>query len=251
MDIPTRVAAAQLAGLRRVRHVVEAPPFVALLATSGPDLLSYAVAAHPGQPVREVGSALPVLRAAFGKTRLRFELVAEASPGAVETLLAEGLVLIRQYPLLTARASEVELPKSVDHVTVSVVGTREEATQAREIAAVAFGQAIESDEGPPVPTEGGTVLARVGGEPVAVASWTPVADGVTEIVGVATLPGFRRRGIGALVTAHTVRAAATLAGVTLPWLTPGDSGADRVYRRIGFSPVATAVHLADPETSRR
>jgi hypothetical protein len=53
------------------------------------------------------------------------------------------------------------------------------------------------------------------------------------------------------VTAHTVRAAATLAGVTLPWLTPGDSGADRVYRRIGFSPVATAVHLADPEISRR
>jgi predicted GNAT family acetyltransferase len=86
---------------------------------------------------------------------------------------------------------------------------------------------------------------------VAVASWTPVADGVTEIVGVATLPGFRRRGIGALVTAHTVRAAATLAGVTLPWLTPGDNGADRVYRRIGFSPAATAVHLADPEIRRR
>jgi GNAT superfamily N-acetyltransferase len=245
MDIPTRIAAAQLAGLRRVRHVVEAPPFVALLTTSGPDLLSYALAAQPGQPVREVASALPVLRKAFGKTRLRFELVAEASPGAVEALLAAGLVLMRQYPLLAARASAVELPKTAGDVSVSVVDTREEAMHAREIAAVAFGQAIDPEEEQPKPTDGGTVLARVAGEPVAVASWTPVADGVTEIVGVATLPGFRRRGLGALVTAHAVHAAATLAGVTLPWLTPGDSGAESVYRRIGFTRVSTAVHLAD------
>lgn len=246
MDIPTRIATAQVTGLRRVRRVVEAPPFVALLTSSGPGWLSYAAAGHPGRPVLEVASALPVLRAAFGRTRLRFELVAEASPGAAEALLAAGLVVTRQYPLLTADVDEVEQPRAAEGVAVSVVGTRQEAVQASAVATAVFGQEIESDERPVEPAQGGSVLARVGGEPAAVASWTVVADGVTEIVGVATLPQYRRRGLGGLVTAHAVRAAADLAGVTLPWLTPGDQGADRVYRRIGFTRAATAVHLSDP-----
>lgn len=48
------------------------------------------------------------------------------------------------------------------------------------------------------------MLVRTGGEPVAMAAWTAAADGVTEIVGVGTLPDFRRRGFGPLATAHTV-----------------------------------------------
>jgi predicted GNAT family acetyltransferase len=70
-----------------------------------------------------------------------------------------------------------------------------------------------------------------------------VADGVTEIAGVATVSEYRKRGLGALVTAVAVQAAAERAGVTLAWLTPGSDGADRIYRSVGFEPVATAVHL--------
>ena len=82
------------------------------------------------------------------------------------------------------------------------------------------------------------------GHPAASAVWTGVADSVTEIAGVATLPSARNRGLGSLVTAAATRAAADLAGATLAWLTPGHDGADRIYRRLGFAPTATAVHLS-------
>jgi predicted GNAT family acetyltransferase len=98
----------------------------------------------------------------------------------------------------------------------------------------------------PEPSNGASVLVRLDGVPVATAGWTAVADGVTEIAGVGTLHSHRRRGLGAIATAFATQQAFELAGATLAWLTPGDDGADRVYRRLGYTPKATAVHLGDP-----
>ncbi|HEV2778680.1 MAG TPA: hypothetical protein VGX25_04695 [Actinophytocola sp.] len=55
--------------------------------------------------------------------------------------------------------------------------------------------------------------------------------------------GFRRRGLGTLVAAAGVRAAAELAGATLAGSPPGGEGADRICRSVGFTPTATAAHL--------
>ena len=73
-----------------------------------------------------------------------------------------------------------------------------------------------------------------------------MADGVTEVAGVGTIHSHRRRGLGAIATAYATQQAFELAGATLAWLTPGDDGADRIYRRLGYAPKATAVHLGDP-----
>ncbi|PPK60823.1 GNAT family N-acetyltransferase [Actinokineospora auranticolor] len=245
-----RIADAQLAGLSRARRVVRAGPFAGLLAVGAPDYLSYAVATHPGDPVADavaVAESVEVLRGVFPPGGLRFELITQACPGAVELLVVAGFEISASVPLLVLDPAEAVVPRQPSH-GVELVHVRAEAdlVAGAEVAAAAFGMPGAAPAGPaPEPVDGGSVLARIAGEPVAVASWTQVADGVTEIVGVATAEAHRGRGLGALVTAHAVRLAAELGGATLTWLTPGDPTADRVYCRVGFTPVANAVHLAE------
>lgn len=67
----------------------------------------------------------------------------------------------------------------------------------------------------------------------------------TEIVGVATLPSERRRGLGAAVTAALV-ADARGRGIETIFLSAGDDDVARVYGRLGFVGVGTAL-IADGE----
>ena len=77
-----------------------------------------------------------------------------------------------------------------------------------------------------------SAVALDGGGPVAVGTHQPVGA-VTEIVGVATLPAARRRGLGAALTAVLVDDAFRR-GVTSVFLSAGSDDVARVYERIGF-----------------
>jgi GNAT superfamily N-acetyltransferase len=246
VSLAARIALGQLIGLARSKTVVPAGPFTGLLTPGGHPMLSYAVAARPGEPITDLADSLTVLRAAFPENGLRFELINQACPGAVELLEAAGLTITARVPVMVADPDTLTIPNAPDGVTVDYIATPDDHTAANAIAHAAFGMPGEPSQGtqPNDPVDGGSVLARWHGKPVAVASWTPVAAGTTEIVGIATAEPYRRRGLGALVTAHAVRVAAGL-GVTLPWLTPGDDDAGRVYAQVGFAKVADAVHLAD------
>jgi predicted GNAT family acetyltransferase len=72
-------------------------------------------------------------------------------------------------------------------------------------------------------------------------------DGVAEIVGVGTVPAYRRRGLGAAVTA-ALTAEALMRGVEVVFMSAGDDDVARVYRRIGFADVGTACIAAPPGT---
>jgi GNAT superfamily N-acetyltransferase len=92
---------------------------------------------------------------------------------------------------------------------------------------------------------GRTITAAVfteDGEPVVVGSHQPVGD-VSEIVGIGTLPAFRRRGLAALVTKALVDDA--LQKVETVFLSAGDADVARVYERVGFQRIATAC-IAEP-----
>ena len=239
-----RIAAAQLAGLSRKRKVVAASPFAGLLVPGGPAFLQYAVAERPGEPVRELGNSLEILQAAFAPDPVRFELIDEACPGAVELLIGAGVEVTGRFPLLTLDPTKLIMSDTPAGATVRVSASKQDAVDAERVAAAAFESEMRGEpDAPGAPAGGGSVIAHVDGEPGATAFWTAVADGVSEIAGVATLPAFRGRGLGALVTAAAVEAVRDLAGVRLAWLTPGHDGADRIYRRAGFAPAATAVHL--------
>jgi ribosomal protein S18 acetylase RimI-like enzyme len=88
-----------------------------------------------------------------------------------------------------------------------------------------------------------TVAAFVDGEPVASGSHQPVGA-ATEIVGVACLPAYRRRGLGAAVTSMLVRDALSR-GITTVCLSADDEDVARVYGRLGFATVG-AVGAAEP-----
>lgn len=64
--------------------------------------------------------------------------------------------------------------------------------------------------------------------------------GATEVVGVATLPAYRRRGLAAALTSALVQDALER-GVELVCLSAGDGDVARVYERVGFCRVGTFV----------
>nr|WP_245654565.1 GNAT family N-acetyltransferase [Streptomyces violens] len=68
--------------------------------------------------------------------------------------------------------------------------------------------------------------------------------GVSEIVGVGTLPAARRRGRGLAVTA-TLMADARSRGADTIFLSAGDDAVARVYARLGFRRIGTAL-IAEP-----
>lgn len=249
MDNPVRIAAAQLAAAARNRRSVPARPLVGLLHESPHWVLSVVLHATPGTPAAggEVEAGLSVVRRAFAEAgkRMHVELVEEASPGLEQDLVRAGLRTDKRMPLLGVEPGRVAMPDPPEQVTVEWVRDERTHRVAEQVAAAAFESDPLGARLPAAAADGGGVLVRAGDEPVATAAWTGVADGVTEIVGVGTLPAFRRRGLGALATAYAVDVAVREGGATLPWLTPGDDGADRMYRAIGFEPVASCVHLLE------
>jgi len=87
------------------------------------------------------------------------------------------------------------------------------------------------------------VAASDGEGPLSVGSHQPVA-GVTEVVGVATLPAARRRGLAAAVTVALVEDALGR-GCEVVFLSAGDEAVARIYRRLGFRDAGTAL-IAEP-----
>jgi len=77
----------------------------------------------------------------------------------------------------------------------------------------------------------------------------PGEDGLAELVGVATLEEFRRRGIGGALSFEAVRRALGN-GISLVFLSAADARAGRVYQAAGFSPAGHALFYRAPEASR-
>jgi predicted GNAT family acetyltransferase len=75
---------------------------------------------------------------------------------------------------------------------------------------------------------------------VAAGMFTEIKDGLTELVGITTLPEYRRLGIGAALTAAMTRAAFD-SGVEVVFLIAGNAEAARVYERIGFRTIANLL----------
>jgi ribosomal protein S18 acetylase RimI-like enzyme len=93
-----------------------------------------------------------------------------------------------------------------------------------------------------------SAVALVAGQPVGTGAHQPLG-GVSEIVGVGVLPAFRRRGIGAALTAFLAHDALER-GVETVFLSAGDEAIGRVYERVGFQRVATACTAEARRSSR-
>jgi predicted N-acetyltransferase YhbS len=188
------------------------------------------------------------------------EWVPERSPGTAAAARAAGLT-VEELPLLVAvDPVELLLPAGV---RLYVVGADDpQLPRYQLVAATAFaypGGAADVNDGlldtsaeARARTEvlreriasGRTVMmvAVENGRPVAVGSHQPVdIDGteVSEVVGVATLPRLRGRGLGAGIASALVAHATETADMV--FLAAGDDDVARVYERVGFARLATSA----------
>jgi predicted N-acetyltransferase YhbS len=188
------------------------------------------------------------------------EWVVECSPGTAAAARAAGLT-VEELPLLVA-VDPLELLFPVG-VRLYIVGADDpELPRYQRLAATAFAPPGGPADVGDVPLDtsaearartaalreriaaGRTVMmvAVENDEPVAVGSHQPVdIDGseVSEVVGVATSPRKRGRGLGAGMASALVSHARETADMV--FLAAGDDDVARVYERVGFARLATAA----------
>jgi ribosomal protein S18 acetylase RimI-like enzyme len=194
-----------------------------------------------------------------------FEWIDEAAPGMTAAAPGAGLAA-RAHPLMVLSAL-APAPVTEPGITVRIVSPGEpELDRIWAVPAVAFGYpgtaaglagaverdkiAADHDEGTmDILRErlrsGQSVLAAAFGwdGPLAAGSCQPLA-GVAEITGVGVLPSARRMGLGGAVTAALAREALRR-GVQTVFLSASDDDVARVYARLGFERVGTAM-IAEP-----
>ena len=193
-----------------------------------------------------------------------FEWVAETSPGVRAAAVAAGLVVV-DHPLMnlpSAAARRVPPPAGFE---LRLVTPDDDLARCNAVARIAFGE-----PGTAVGTAGEAELSRAAsgeqtdlsitrerlgsgrtvtavvlhkGTPVAVGSHQPVGA-VSEVVGVGTLPAFRRRGLAAALTSLLVEDAHRR-GATTVFLSAGDALVARIYEQVGFQLLGTAC-IAEP-----
>lgn len=193
------------------------------------------------------------------------EWVADLAPTLAGAAQRAGLV-VRHCPLLVLSGAPVATDVAATLRVLS--GGEPDLAVAEAVAHVGFGAGIGTRVGPAGPVE--RDAAALAGDPAPIerlraaladgsaaravaddAALGPVAVGgyqhalgVAEIVGVATLPALRRRGLAAAVTARLAELASER-GLTTVFLSAQDDDVARVYERIGFTRIGTAG-LAEP-----
>ncbi len=198
----------------------------------------------------DAAGALPELEEAFrarGRTP-RLEFIEDLSPELPPLLEAHGWRLTERIPVLICEPAELQQPDPPAGVAIE---SFEPDSPPQRIRRFMLTQREAFDDDEPITDEeiarwarrgtGSVRVAATSGEEVlGTAVALPQVDGVIEIVGVATLPAHRRRGIAGAVTADAT-ARAFAAGAQVAWLSAADEAAARIYQRAGYRIVATQV----------
>lgn len=251
---------------RRFARVEECGPFTLFLGEPGG--WTYYARPRLGGPDRFDAAAVAAATARLRQLELPevIEWVHETTPALRAAVQDEGSLVVEEIPLMVFPDDAVDLPAPVDDVQVRLLapGEGELLAAARAVADVGFASSgtargaagpAERDAALQPPQTRVLELIADGAALVAVAisgcdgvvatgRAMPVGD-VAEIVGVATLPTARRRGLGALVTAVLVRAVRDR-GVGTVFLTAGSEDVARVYSGVGFVRVGTGLAAERP-----
>jgi ribosomal protein S18 acetylase RimI-like enzyme len=249
---------------RSAARVEQLGPFT-LFVNTGPGWTYYA-RPTPGEGVFSPEDVLQVCRRqeVLGVPQA-FEWVKETTPALEAAVQAAGLEVV-EHPLLVL---DLEGPQDVSGpsgIDIRLVLPEDDIALISAVAGVAFGAAgmaigpegarelraaAARRGGSSVEFErqllaGATVMAAAfeNGLPVSVGSHNPVGK-VSEIVGVGTLPAFRRRGLAAAVVRLLI-ADALRRGVETIFLTADDAAVARLYAGLGFREIATACVAEKP-----
>ncbi len=233
------------------RHTIAHPPFHLYIHPT--DSFRYFNYAIPDEPVEAFSQAqLDALAAAFAECgrSLRFEFLHEYAPKFRGLLDALVVPLEDESPLLVCMPETfitVASPDSLQICRLTTESPDDDLAASMHVSSRGFGEEARSatperiaDLRRRIGLGGEYFVAWLGDQPVGVGAYTVPLDGFTELVGIATLPEYRRRGIAGAVTAEMARTAFA-EGVKIAFLTAADDDASRVYQRSGFRRVGTGL----------
>ena len=191
--------------------------------------------------------------------REALEWVHETTPSLASAAAAAGLEVL-QVPLLALVADDWAPPPAPAGVTVRMLGADDPALPAAQ-AAIELAFAAQGMEVGDAGAEardlaerrlgdlgflrerlrrGLTAMAVAEGAEGALAAGShQLARGVSEVMGVGTLPAARRRGIGSAVTGGLVQDARSR-GAEIVFLSAAGDDVARLYERLGFRRIGTA-----------
>jgi ribosomal protein S18 acetylase RimI-like enzyme len=184
-------------------------------------------------------------------TRPQVEFVADLYPDLPARLRAAGYQEAKRQPMLLAHPSDILSPPAPPQVELFVLtqaSSLEEVRENLDTNARGFGEEPGASEREAGEFRAGLLTSRaftlrVDGQPVAAGMFEAIRGGVTELLGIATLPEYRRRGFGACLTA-AMAASAFAHGATLIFLCAASQEAGRVYERVGLRHSAALVEYA-------
>src|SRR6478752_835178 len=217
-----RITAADIRAVRARQRELIIPESFEWIEQSAPDMA--AAAAEAGLEVQThplmVLSARPAAPAAL-PAGVAVRAVAPEDP-ELDRVWAVPAVAFGQPGTATGEAGPAERDKiAADHDGGTIEMLRERLRSGQSVLAAAFG--------PDGPLAAGSCQA---------------VDGVAEITGVGVLPSSRRQGLGAAITALLARDALDR-GVDTVFLSASDNAVARIYARIGFREIGTAM-IAEP-----
>jgi len=179
-----------------------------------------------------------------------FQLLDSFVPDLVDVLTSHGYSVRLHLPALACLPGQVVAPtdERLAFVTILADSALEDVAENWNINARGFDPAAALAE----PTDAldfrrsleksRAFTARLDGMGVSAGMYTDIHDGVTELVGIATLQAYRRRGFGGALTAFATQSAFA-DGATLAVLTAASEEAGRVYQRVGYGQVGNLLLL--------
>ncbi|MGW0961080.1 GNAT family N-acetyltransferase [Streptomyces gelaticus] len=213
--------------------------------------LKYANYAIPDQDAEPTADDLDALIAAFREhDRLpRLEFLPGSAPAVEPALLAAGFTVENRAPIMACAPGELLPPKQVDSLTITEPATDAELAAAALVQHHGYGGTGEPEDGVAqwlrtAARDGGVAaLATVDSVPVGAGGCSVPVDGLTELAGLAVADAYRRRGIGAALSAHLTTTAFER-GCRVVWLEPGDADVERVYAGIGFRRIGEKLNIS-------
>lgn len=235
-----------------LREVLEIGPFTLFFSRNSTEAYyNYAVPNQPGDG--DLAAPLAALRHAFAARACqpRFEFIAEYAPELPAMLEDHGFTEESRLQLLLCTPGTLLPPPARTDLYVVTLDQHAPAEALHENMnvnelgfnpnAVPVGLA-EADDFRYRLGNGRMFTAYLGGQAAGAGMYTAPLDSLTELVGIATLPEFRRQGVAAAITAHAAQEAFAH-GAAAVFLSAADAQAGRVYERVGFQPYATVVSL--------
>lgn len=232
------------------REVQRIGPFLGTFGrhSSGP-YLNYAVPDDRSEPT---AGEIAAFVHAYERRRLRprVELMPVLAPDAVVALAESGFRSEGTFSLMACTIQSLREVAQPEGTEVVMVEDDQQCKTMLEIRHEAFGEpgrVTDADVARARSTvDNGGVAAVVrhstSGEAVASGACLVPYDKVTELTSIGVRPAWRRKGVGAAITATLARAA-LIGGSEIVYLTPAHDEGERLYERVGFVRVGDSLHL--------